>query len=264
MKKVLFIQTIDSFDNQHTVKELSPFLLVDYQTELHLNQNNKNFHANKEMEVITIVYSSEYEKNKDTYPKSESTPGDKEWMQNKAGLIDVEDDPMDNEDALQLWVNLPKKMSSLPENEGVITCKAPIVDLKNHAGKLKVIMGEYDEAHGPFKTPDLINIWDMRLKEGHILKLKVPEGHSAALFVLNGKVTLSSGHIVGPAHLAVLEREGNEFSLHTNERTQLLFLGGDPVNEAVIGIAPFDIKSPHKILSQMQMFDHRKYDQHSH
>ena len=126
----------------------------------------------------------------------------------------------------------------------------PVFQLDNNSGKLKVIVGEYSGKSGLYTTTTPINIWDMRLNSGHTFNFKVPDGHTSAIFVLSGSIILSDGHEIKEAELGVLERTGDMFSFTTMERTKLLFLGGEPINEAVIGHAMFKLNAPQEILNE--------------
>jgi redox-sensitive bicupin YhaK (pirin superfamily) len=149
---------------------------------------------------------------------------------------------------VQLWVNLPKKdKSAKPAYQGILSADIPQVDLKDGAGKLRVIAGEYNGNKGPAHTFTPINLWDIRLNANHQVIFKVPVGHNTAVFVLSGEVVLNDGEIISNGDLAVLEREGETFSLKATQDAKILFLGGEPINEPVVGYGPFVMNSMSEI-----------------
>lgn len=253
MKKLLFIQNNDSSDNLLMAQELSPFLLMDYPGEIIPIHNEKKIISKKikllkDLEIITIVYSCEHENPNTIYADHELTPGDIKWMGGSSGLLHIESDILDNEKIVQLWINLPHTNSPSIDYREVVLSYTPVVQLDEDAGKLKVIVGDYLGKSGLYATSTPINIWDMRLNIGHTFNFKVPDGHTSAIFVLSGSILLSDGHEIKEAELGVLERTGDMFSFTTLERTKLLFLGGEPANEAVIGHAMFKLNAPQEIL----------------
>jgi redox-sensitive bicupin YhaK (pirin superfamily) len=157
---------------------------------------------------------------------------------------------------VQLWVNLPKKdKMTQPRYQGLRSADIPRVQLPQAAGMLRVIAGRYQEAIGPAKTFSPINLWDVRLKAGAEVKLQVPSGHTAVAFVLRGRVSVSGGKPLGDAELAVLDPEGDTFALSASQDTTLLFLGGEPLNEPIVGHGPFVMNTQGEILQAMMDFN---------
>lgn len=271
MKKLKFTQTNDAphwvgdgfpvrsiFSYNDIAQELSPFLLMDYAGPVTFPPTDKikgvAEHPHRGFETVTIVYSGEVEHRDSHGGGGLITPGDVQWMTAASGLVHEEKHGREfarrggEFEMVQLWVNLPKKdkMTS-PRYQGVKSENIPVINLPNGAGRVRVIAGEYLGNHGPAMTFSPMNIWDMRLNENHMVEFKVPAGHTAAIFVLSGKVVLNDGHEVGEAELAVLEREGDTFSLTTREHAKILFLGGEPINEPIIGYGPFVMNTPEEI-----------------
>jgi len=71
----------------------------------------------------------------------------------------------------------------------------------------------------------------------------VPAGHTALVALLDGQARLGSGEALAGPQLAVLDRAGERFSLHAESDAKLLFLGGEPLGEPVIGYGPFVMTS---------------------
>lgn len=259
MKKLLFIQSDDAPSTEIS-KEFSPFLLMDYMGPMELKQKRsqllKEEHVLSGLELVTIVYSSEIENRKLKDDMKVLTPGDIKWMSGDSGLIHKNNNSLthDAHEIVQLWINLPKKGPIHPKSQEIKADQIPLIQLPDNAGKIRVLAGEYLGQFGPTETLTPMNLWDMRLNAGHTIEFKVPEGHTAALFVLSGGIVLSDGNEIHEAELGILERQGDTFSLTTKEHTKILFLGGEPVNEPVIGFAPFEMHSPEEILSKLKKY----------
>lgn len=275
MKKLLLIQRSDSshwvgdgfpvrsiFSYNNLAKEMSPFLLMDYagpkEFPATTQKRGVGEHPHRGFETVTIVYSGEVEHRDSSGGGGIIQSGDVQWMTAASGLVHEEfHGPSFAKsgglfEMVQLWVNLPKKdkMSS-PRYQGILSERIPIVELPDGAGFLRVIAGEYDNKVGPAKTFTPMNLWDIRLKAGHQALLSVPNGHTTAVFVLSGQVSLpeevDGEKIIREAELGLFERENDKIKLHAQEDTKLLFLGGEPINESLVGYGPFVMNSSAEI-----------------
>lgn len=145
---------------------------------------------------------------------------------------------------VQLWVNLPERAKLAPPRyQGIRAQQIPTVDLPGQAGTLRVIAGAFAGRHGPASTSTPINLWDIRLRQGQEAEFTVPDGHTALVALLDGGLRLGGGEALDGPQLAVLERAGGRFSLRAGSDAKLLFLGGEPLGEPVVGYGPFVMTS---------------------
>ena len=200
------------------------------------------------------VYSGEVEHRDSTGGGGVIRPGDVQWMTAASGLVHEERHSRDFSktggvfEMIQLWVNLPAKdKMSAPRYQGIQSNDIPVVHLPDGAGLARVVAGELTGLKGAAKTHTSINLWDLRLNADHSSEFRMPTGHTTLVFVLSGKVRLGSGEILGAADLAALSREEEAFSLTALENAKVLILGGEPINEPVIGYGPFVMNSPKEI-----------------
>ena len=148
---------------------------------------------------------------------------------------------------VQLWVNLPKKdKKSPPSYQGSLASQIPEVELPEGAGKVRVIAGEWEGKAGPARTFTRMNVWDVRMKNGHSFSVSVSEGDSAAVFVLSGRVRIGDEQI-GESEFAIFEHAGNRVELTATEDSKILFLSGEPIPEPIVGYGPFVMNTPDEI-----------------
>jgi redox-sensitive bicupin YhaK (pirin superfamily) len=271
MKKLIHTQRSDTphwvgdgfpvrsiFTYNDLAKEISPFLLMDYAGPAEFPPTNQRKgvgeHPHRGFETVTIVYSGEVEHRDSAGGGGLIQPGDVQWMTAAAGLVHEEKHGKDfaknggTFEMVQLWVNLPKKdKMAKPRYQGIKNENIPTVEIPHGAGQVRVIAGEYLGQKGPAVTFSPMNLWDVRLSKGHTTEFKVPPDHTTAIFVLSGNVRLQDGEEIGNAELAMLEREGDTFTLTATEDTKLLFLGGEPIDEPIIGYGPFVMNTPAEI-----------------
>ena len=119
---------------------------------------------------------------------------------------------------------------------------------------MRIIAGEYDGAKGPARTFTPVNLWDLRLKAGHKTDLRLPDGLTALLLLLNGSVRVNNSKVAGAAELALFEREGQGIALDAPRETTLLAMSGQPIDEPIVGYGPFVMNTREEISQAMADF----------
>ncbi len=242
------VRTIFSYDQDAAA--LSPFLLLDYAGPEDFPPSEKRRgvgpHPHRGFETVTICYSGEVEHRDSSGGGGIIRAGDVQWMTAASGIVHEEFHGQDYArrggpfEIIQLWVNLAAKdKNALPSYQSISDAQIPRVALPSGSGTVRVIAGEFQAAKGPAHTFSPMSVWDMRLNAGGQQIFPSPDGWTAALFVLKGRVRLESGEIARADELAVLEREGGSFAIEALEDSTVLFLGGAPIGEPVVGQGPF-------------------------
>jgi redox-sensitive bicupin YhaK (pirin superfamily) len=233
--------------------QLSPFLLLDYagphQFAPTTDKRGVGEHPHRGFETVTIVYDGEVDHRDSSGGGGRIGPGDVQWMTAAGGLVHEEFHSPEfarrggRFEMVQLWVNLPARAKlSAPRYQGIRAQQIPTVRLPADAGSVRVIAGEFAGVQGPAHTVTPINVWDVRLQEGADATFTVPSGHTAAIVLLDGTIRLGEQRIEGP-RLVVLSRAGDSISVHADAGAKLLFLGGEPIAEPIVGYGPFVMNS---------------------
>lgn len=249
------VRTIFSYND--VARDLSPFLLMDYagpaQFPPSKERRGVGEHPHRGFETVTIVYNGEVEHRDSAGGGGLIGPGDVQWMTAASGLVHEEKHGREfaekggKFEMVQLWVNLPSKHKmEKPRYQGLKNAEMPNVALPEGAGTLRVIAGEFNGHQGPAKTFTPVNLWDLRLQAGHKVELKVPAGHTASVFVLSGKIRVVDREL-GEAELGVFETDGDRLSFEVLEETKMLFLGGEPLREPIVGYGPFVMNTVQEI-----------------
>lgn len=250
------VRSIFTYNDIH--EAMSPFLLLDYAgpAEFAPTEARRGVgqHPHRGFETVTIVYDGEVEHRDSAGGGGSIGPGDVQWMTAAAGIVHEEFHGREfarrggRFEMIQLWVNLPvKDKMGPPGYQSIRDAQIPRVALPRDAGMVRVIAGSYAGHAGPARTFSPMNVWDVRVREGERIALELPEGHTAALFVLKGGIRIAGGGVAEEAQLAVLERAGTVAEFEALRDSTLLLLGGAPTNEPIVGYGPFVMTSEEEI-----------------
>lgn len=250
------VRTLFSYLEQG--QELSPFLLLDYAGPVDFEAADTprgvGFHPHRGFETVTIVYQGELEHRDTAGNSGRIGPGDVQWMTAAAGVLHEEKHARGfarrggTLQMVQLWVNLPAKFKmSPPRYQTLLDRDIPAVTLPGAAGVARVIAGAFQEAKGPARTFTPIEIWDLRLTAGRRLELSVPAGYTTALVVLSGAVVLNESREASEPDLALFDRAGERVVIEATSEAMLLLLGGEPIDEPIVGQGPFVMNTAEEI-----------------
>lgn len=251
-------------------QHISPFLLLDYAGPHYFapttERRGVGQHPHRGFETVTIVYDGEVEHKDSTGNGGVIGPGDVQWMTAAGGILHEEYHSQAFAKSggpfkmVQLWVNLPAKDKMAPGGyQGITNADIPVVELEGGAGIARVIAGDLGGAKGPARTFTPINVWDLRLSRDADLSLALPEGHTAMLVVLAGRLTVEGKEEVGEAQMLMLSREGSDVRLQTHGETTVLVLTGEPIEEPIVGYGPFVMNSEAEIRQAIDDFNSGKF-----
>ncbi|TFB30626.1 pirin family protein [Pseudomonas sp. F01002] len=250
------VRTLFSYDNLG--KHISPFLLLDHAGPAEFTPTTERRgvgqHPHRGFETVTIVYKGELEHRDSTGSGGKIGPGDVQWMTAASGILHEE---FHSEgfaktggtlEMVQLWVNLPAKDKMADAGyQTILDGDIPSIPLKDQAGSLRLIAGEFDGHTGPARTFTPIDVWDLRLNGGKLLTLDLHEGRNTALVVLRGTVQVNGVELVREGQLALFERNGQQLSLEANNDAVVLLLSGEPIDEPIVGHGPFVMNNEQEI-----------------
>lgn len=267
------VRSLFSYNNlgQH----ISPFLLLDYAGPKFFEPTDRprgvGQHPHRGFETVTIVYDGEVAHRDSTGEGGVIGPGDVQWMTAAGGILHEEfHSPSFTKTGgpfrmVQLWVNLPAKdKMSKPGYQSIRDADTPSVDLPDGAGRVRVIAGDFEGTKGPARTFTPVNVWDMRLNRDASVRLDLPEGHTAAIVVLTGHVTVGGTQPAGEAEVVLLDRAGTGVTTDADGDAMLLVLTGEPIDEPIVGHGPFVMNSEAEIRQAAEDFNSGRFGQMAH
>ncbi|EHP44560.1 pirin [Cupriavidus basilensis OR16] len=251
------------FSQQSLGSHLSPFLMLDHAGPAEFapaaRRRGVGEHPHRGFETVTIVYQGELEHRDSTGQGGRIGPGDVQWMTAASGILHEE---FHSEaftrtggtlEMVQLWVNLraSDKMAA-PGYQTIVNAQIPSVPLPGGAGRVRVIAGEYQGAHGPAHTFTPMDVWDVQLRQGADAHLAAPDGRTVALVVLRGSVLVNGSESAQAGQMVLLDRIGTAFSLDATSDALVLVLHGDAIDEPVMTYGPFVMNTQEEIAQALQ------------
>jgi redox-sensitive bicupin YhaK (pirin superfamily) len=239
-------------------RELSPFLLLDHagprDFEPAENPRGVDWHPHRGFETVTIVFDGEVDHEDTAGNRGSIGPGDVQWMTAGSGVLHKEfHSPGFTRrggrfELLQLWVNLPadSKMTA-PKYQPLLARDFPVVTLPHGAGTARVIAGEFRGVRGPASTFTPIHLYDLHLRAGHPVRLRLHDGYNAAFFVMKGGIAVNEKHSAHEAQLVLFERQGDDAGIAATTDANVFVMNGRPLDEPIAGYGPFVMNTEQEI-----------------
>ena len=251
---------------------LSPFLLLDHAGPAQFTPTDQprgvGQHPHRGFETVTIVYEGEVEHRDSTGAGGVIGPGDVQWMTAASGILHEEFHSKafaqrgGTLEMVQLWVNLPARDKlAAPRYQTLQDAQIPSVALPEGAGQVRVIAGEFDGPRGPAQTFTPVDVWDVRLQQGRAAHFDTPAGHTLALVLLHGTVLVLGQAVVREGQLLQFERDGSGVEIEANSDATLLLLGGQPIDEPIVGHGPFVMNTQAEIAEAITDFNSGRFGQ---
>jgi quercetin 2,3-dioxygenase len=156
---------------------------------------------------------------------------------------------------LQLWVNHAAK-DRLVEAKAFHANRADVPELTPDAGvRLRILLGQLDGVKGAIQAVTPVTLLDAHVDSSKSVKIAVPEGHNAWLFVIKGKGQLTDGTALQQHSALVFEAEGHQIEVEAAaEGIEFLVGMGQPLNEANVFGGPFVMTTADQLLETKRRF----------
>lgn len=275
-------QVYPVFHNLAFSQELSPWLMFDYAAPKTFSPTTKRLgvgqHPHRGFETITLAFQGEVEHGDSVGNRGVIGAGDVQWMTAARGIIHEEFHSTNfakkggTFEMAQLWLNLPAshKMNP-PAYQSILKDDIPIIPLhtssledKNEEecaviGSIRLIAGSQSGQNGAATTVTPVELFDVSIEKANMpCEIDIPSGHNAVVFVRRGSIQIQ-GQPVMAQGVALLHVEGSVLQITASENaTQLLILGGEPINEPIAARGPFVMNTQEELREAMMDFRNGK------
>ena len=240
---------------------LDPFLLLDEFGSDNPDDYIAGFppHPHRGFETITYMLNGKWQHKDSGGNEGLLGDGSVQWMTAGSGIIHSEM-PIQTDGlarGFQLWLNLPKSKKMIaPAYQDIESEQIPIV--KEKAGTVKVISGNYRETIGPGKAHTPVLILDIRLLENSEITIPVADGWNAFGFVYEGDVF--SGKQLSKGQLGIYEKEGGINYKTSDNKAGIFLAAGEPLNEPVARGGPFVMNTRGEVLQAFSDYEEGKFE----
>ena len=165
--------------------------------------------------------------------------GEVQWMFSGSGLLHSEGPTKEllerggDYEFVQIWINVPAKHKmDKPYYQQAKKAEMPLL-FSEEGIDLRLASGDYEKNKGPIQsfTP-IVSAFGL-VQKNKTFTLIAREGNWTLLYVLEGEVMINNEQEVIDHHLVVFNKAGTEIKIETTEKTKLLYLSAEPIDEPV-------------------------------
>jgi len=252
------------------MQRTDPFIILDYNAKYYFPPSEipkgVGSHPHRGFETVTIAYKGKVEHNDSSGGGGIIGEGDVQWMTAASGILHKEFHERQwskhggEFQMVQLWVNLPanQKMSS-PKYQSIKNSDIPKVILPNNNGFVEVIAGNYNEQKGIASTFSPVNLFNAKIKANGKADFNFPKYYNSALLVVEGNIKVNNDDLVNENHFALLDNQGENFSIEAQTDSIVLIMSGEPLNEPIVAYGPFVMNTEMQIRQAISDFNSGKF-----
>jgi hypothetical protein len=240
---------------------LDPFLLLDEFGSDNPDDYIAGFppHPHRGFETITYMLNGKWQHKDSAGNEGKLGEGSVQWMTAGRGIIHsempIQTDGLSR--GFQLWLNLPKEKKMIePAYQDIESEQIPIV--KEKAGMVKVISGNFHGTVGPGQSHTPVLILDIQLLENSKLTIPLTDGWNVFSFIYEGDVF--AGQKLSKGQLAVYEKDGDVDFKTKDNKARIFFAAGEPLNEPVARGGPFVMNTRGEVLQAFSDFQEGKFE----
>lgn len=255
-----------------TMRAIDPFVLLDQLgPTVHAPGAAKGapWHPHRGFETVSYIIDGEIAHHDSHGGGGLIRDGDTQWMTAGAGILH---DEIPSErvlrsggpsHAIQLWVNLPRRLKFLPPAyQPIEGSQLTLLASADGGALVRLIAGSIGDAAGPGSTHSPITLAHATLAPGARLEVPWDPTYCAMAYALTGSGRAGSeGRPFGPHELAYFG-EGDSFVVQADDRMadgtdvfDVLLLGGLPIREPVVQYGPFVMNSREEIIEAIDDFN---------
>ena len=232
------------------INGMDPFFLMDYNSKWNVppseRQRGVGVHPHRGFETVSIAYHGKVAHHDSSGNSGVIGEGDVQWMTAGAGVLHKEYHEKEFSlnggifQMVQLWVNLPAKYKMTPARYQAIENKMMgryILDDKKSV--VEIIAGEFKGVKGPVSTFTPIDMFNAKLMKGASAEFTFPESFNTGFLVIEGEVIVNGTKSVSEDRFILFERKGKNIRLEAQNKSTILIISGEPLNEPIASYGPF-------------------------
>lgn len=229
---------------------MSPFFLMDYGSKWLVPPSETpkgvGVHPHRGFETVTIAYHGKVAHHDSAGNSGVIGEGDVQWMTAGSGVLHKEYHEKEFSmkggifQMVQLWVNLPAKFKMTPAKYQPIENKnVTKVLLEDGKSSVELIAGEYRGMKGPASTFTPVNLFNTKLLKGVKADFSFNKSYNTGMLIIEGEVKINNSEIAPENHFILFGHNGDDLVIEATEKSIVLLLSGEPINEPIASYGPF-------------------------
>jgi len=240
------------------IEQIDPFLLLHHHIgHIEKDSDPRNVgvgpHPHRGFSPVTFIFQGDVHHRDSRDHSSVVSAGGVQWMNAGMGIVHSERPSalLTNaggiQEIIQLWINTPqdKKMDQ-PAYQAFQ--KEDLPQLQNG---LSLVAGHQGNDQGPAVTEMPVKAIMGEIEAGQQVSIDVNYAHSF-LYLLEGSISIENFGLMDQHNLAWLEEDAEVLTFETKEKSKLLFLSADPLNEPLATYGPFVMNNQTQIMEAMR------------
>ena len=232
---------------------IGPFIFLDQFGPIDVRPGEAkgaSAHPHAGIETLTLLLEGS-QRHKDSLGNTSAMrPGEVQWMRAGRGVIHDEgpDEAMRRDGGhvhgVQLWINMPKgEKHAEPSYRHVQASEIPTLQSSDGSVRTRLVAGTLGDLAGPIATSGNPFVVHASLKAGAETELETGSAAELAVYVMVGAVGIGGGgDRVAAGQLARLSA-GEVVALVAAEDSEVLLIGGDPLDAPILRHGPFVMNS---------------------
>ena len=254
-----------------TMQRMDPFIMLDYGAKFYfppspIKAKGVGVHPHRGFETVTVAYKGSVAHHDSSGGGGVIEEGDVQWMTAASGVLHKEyhseafSKTGGDFQMVQLWVNLPAKdKMSTPKYQAIANVQIPKIKIPNNGGVIEVIAGNYEGNKGAASTFSTVHLINAKLNEGGEAIFNFPSHFNTALIVIEGNVVVNGTEEVPLDHFALFTNQGETFTVKASEKSIVLILSGEPINEPIASHGPFVMNTRQEIMQAFEDYENGKF-----
>ncbi len=252
------------------MKRMDPFIMLDYNSKFYFPPSDKprgvSVHPHRGFETVTVAYKGKVAHHDSSGGGGVIGEGDVQWMTAASGVLHKEyhEENFSKEGGdfqmVQLWVNLPAKYKmSKPKYQSISNADIPKVELPDEGGFIEVISGEHRGVKGIADTFSPVYMMNALLEKGSKAEFTFPAHFNTGLLVIEGTININGQEIADTDHFVLFENNDTDFTIQANDKSVVLVLSAEPLNEPIAAHGPFVMNTQREIFQAIDDFQKGKF-----
>lgn len=256
--------------NGMDIRRMSPWFLMDYESAYNFPPSKEprgvSAHPHRGIETVSIIYQGKIAHHDSVGNGGVIGENDVQWMTAGGGILHKEylEEEFNRKGGVcqmvQLWTNLPKKHKmTAPKYQDLLFAEQNKFISDNKKVHLNILAGNYKNIEGKAEVLMPIELFDLAIEKNSEIDFSTIQKHNLGMLVVQGSIKVNDRTNVKNDHFILFENDGTEINISANEKSKVLILGGEPIDEPIAPYGPFVMNTMDEIRQAFKDYEDGKF-----